>query len=78
MNKLIINKLRDAAHRWAVDQSREGVHICTVGSDYFLQLREDKFVELLIKECVSVARIADNGDEVYAWYAIQQHFGIKE
>lgn len=34
-----------------------------------------EFAELLIKECISVARAADNGDEVYAWYAIQKHFG---
>lgn len=46
--------------------------------EYNIEFNKQKFAELLIKECISVACTADNGDEVYAWYAIQQHFGIKE
>jgi hypothetical protein len=33
---------------------------------------------LLIKECILVARKAENEDEVYAWYAISNHFGVEE
>ena len=39
---------------------------------------EQRFAELLIKECIAVAAKADDEDQVYAWYAIQQHFEIKE
>lgn len=35
------------------------------------------FAEMIVKECIQVARNADNKDEVYAWYAIQNHFGIE-
>jgi hypothetical protein len=37
-----------------------------------------RFAELLIKECILVARKAENEDEVYAWYAISNHFGVEE
>ena len=39
---------------------------------------EQVFAELLIKDCIAVAAKADNEDQVCAWYAIQQHFEIKE
>ena len=37
-----------------------------------------KFAELLIEECILIARKAENEDEVYAWFAISNHFGVEE
>jgi len=34
----------------------------------------EAFAKALIDECINVARNADNGDSVYAWYAIEEHF----
>jgi hypothetical protein len=49
------------------------------GPNYLISSRElEKFAELLIKECILVARNAENEDEVYAWYAISNHFGVEE
>ena len=38
----------------------------------------EKFAELIVKECIKIARKADNEDKNYAWFEIQQHFGVKE
>ncbi len=46
--------------------------------EYSIEFKKQKFAELLIKECIAVAAKADNEDQVCAWYAIQQHFEIKE
>lgn len=38
-----------------------------------------KFAELIVKECMTVARKADGLDAEYeAWYLIKQHFGVEE
>ncbi len=43
--------------------------------DYF----SEKFAELIVKECMTVARKADGLDAEYeAWYLIKQHFGVEE
>ena len=46
--------------------------------EYSIEFNKQKFAELIIKECIAVAAKADNEEQVYAWYAIQQHFEIKE
>ena len=39
----------------------------------------EKFAELLVKECMTVARGADGLDATHeAWYLIQEHFGVEE
>jgi hypothetical protein len=39
----------------------------------------EKFAELLVKECMTVARGADGLDATHeAWYLIKQHFGVEE
>jgi hypothetical protein len=36
-----------------------------------------KFAELIVRECITVARGADGMDATHeAWYLIEQHFGI--
>jgi hypothetical protein len=40
------------------------------------EIFQKKFAELLIKECILIARKAENEDEVYAWFAISNHFGV--
>jgi len=42
-------------------------------------LDEQKFAELIVKECVTVAMRAVSDDEPKeAWYLIQEHFGVGE
>jgi hypothetical protein len=37
----------------------------------------EKFAELIVKECMKVARGADGLDATHeAWYLIQEHFGL--
>jgi hypothetical protein len=37
----------------------------------------EKFAELIVRECIRVARGADGLDATHeAWYLIEQHFGI--
>jgi len=36
-----------------------------------------QFALSIVRECILVARKADNEDEVYAWYAISQYFGVE-
>jgi hypothetical protein len=46
------------------------------------QLQEQhmkKFAELIVKECMTVARGADGMDATHeAWYLIKEHFGVEE
>ncbi len=37
----------------------------------------ENFAKLLIKECITVAKNADDSEKVFAWYAIQKHFGVE-
>ena len=38
-----------------------------------------KFAELIVRECMNIARKADGLDAEYeAWYLIKQHFGVEE
>lgn len=38
-----------------------------------------KFAELLVEECITVARGADGLDATHeAWYLIKQHFGVEQ
>ena len=39
----------------------------------------NKYTELLVKECMTVARGADGLDATHeAWYLIKEHFGVEE
>jgi hypothetical protein len=39
----------------------------------------DKFAELIVRECMTVARGADGLDATHeAWYLIKEHFGVEE
>ena len=39
----------------------------------------EKFAELIVRECMTVARGADGMDATHeAWYLIEQHFGVEE
>jgi hypothetical protein len=44
---------------------------------YFQGAITGKFAELIVRECMTVARGADGLDATHeAWYLIEQHFGI--
>lgn len=39
----------------------------------------EQFAQLIVRECMTVARKADGLDAEYeAWYLIKQHFGVEE
>ena len=41
--------------------------------------RYEKFAELIVQECITVARGADGLDATHeAWYLIKEHFGVEE
>jgi hypothetical protein len=48
---------------------------CKYGDTYF---SKEKFAELLVNECITVARGADGLDATHeAWYLIKEHFGVE-
>ena len=38
---------------------------------------QEKFAELIVKECASVA-LMSNGDNLYVYELIKEHFGVEE
>ena len=38
----------------------------------------EHLAESIVRECILIARKAENEDEVYAWFAISNHFGVEE
>ena len=48
-------------------------------TDKLLPAQLNRFAELIVRECMTVARKADGLDAEYeAWYLIKQHFGVEE
>ena len=48
-----------------------------VEHDGELIFSKERFAELIVQECITVARGADGLDATHeAWYLIEQHFGI--
>jgi hypothetical protein len=52
-----------------------------ISVDYLTNTKQivllEKFAELIVQECITVARGADGLDATHeAWYLIEQHFGI--
>ena len=64
-----LRKLAKQAYNLAVAESTNGQHECTVGSDYFLALKDQKFAELIVKECATLAYEDRSG--------ILDHFGVE-
>lgn len=72
-----IQELSRQAHQWAVIESKDGLHECKVGSDYFLKLKEQKFAELIVKECAAQADYFYQRNECVSGRNIKQHFGVE-
>lgn len=50
-----------------------------LGIEEYRELVDQKFAELIVGECIRVARGADGLDATHeAWYLIKQHFGVEE
>jgi hypothetical protein len=50
-----------------------------LGIEEYRELVDLKFAELIVGECITVARGADGLDATHeAWYLIKQHFGVEE
>ena len=50
-----------------------------LGIEEYRELVDQKFAELIVLDCIRVARGADGLDATHeAWYLIKQHFGVEE
>ena len=47
------------------------------GNDVTEELDEQKFAELIVKECAGVA-LMSNGNNLYVCELIKEHFGVEE
>jgi hypothetical protein len=74
VNELLTNLYRASRPKEALASQDEFKSAnALLGSDV------EKFAELIIRECMEVARKADGLDAEYeAWYLIKEHFGIKQ
>ena len=43
----------------------------------FLTAAQEKFAQLIIKECVEIAKVSERHGAL-GWYEITKHFGVKE
>ncbi len=75
-----IKELAGQARNYALDEKRiyERMNNTEQCMEEYREVYNKKFAELLIEECILIARKAENEDEVYAWFAISNHFGVKE
>jgi hypothetical protein len=76
-----IKELAEQARNYALDEKRiyERVHNTEQCMEVYREGYNEKFAELLVKECITVARSADGLDATHeAWYLIKQHFGVEE
>ena len=48
-----------------------------IGNDVTEELDEQKFAELIVKECAGVA-LMSNGNNLYVCELIKEHFGVEE
>ena len=66
-----IRELKEQAMEWVPNQ---------VDPDTKIRLlNAEKFAELIVRECVTVAMKAVSDDEPKeAWYLIKEHFGVEE
>lgn len=74
MNKLV-REIAAQAHDLAVFASEKGEHLCAVGSDYFLTLKQEIFAELIIRKCAQVGE--DTGGDWRVSSEILKEFGLK-
>ena len=76
MNQEQIKELASQARKYADDNEE---HWKSGSGRDWDSLFEQKFAELIVRECMTVARKADGLDAEYeAWYLIKQHFGVEE
>lgn len=80
MNKDLIAKLKETAWLDAITMSYTDEHKCRISSDYFRMLEQNRFAELIVKECAIIANKAENSDsELRSMYdVITEHFGINK
>jgi hypothetical protein len=76
-----IAELKLQARNYALDEKRiyERVHNTEQCMEEYREVYNKKFAELIVRECIRVARGADGLDATHeAWYLIEQHFGVEE
>jgi len=72
-----IKLLAEQAWKEILDETSIDGDVNTMFSSDEVVAFETKFAELIVKECMTVARGADGLDATHeAWYLIEQHFGI--
>ena len=84
-----IKELLEQAYQWAVTESKGGQNVCAPGSDYFLAMEKKKFAELIVRECLAIARhredeledaglLKESNAAGIVAYRIARQFGVKE
>lgn len=76
MNKRI-KELQLRAYVYAVDASKTYPYQCKIGSDYFLNLKDQKFAELIVQECMNLTEGCRDKYLNSAPYKIAKHFGVE-
>jgi hypothetical protein len=72
-----IKLLAEQAWKEILDETSIDGDVNTMFSSDEVVAFETKFAELIVKECMTVARGADGLDATHeAWYLIEHHFGI--
>jgi hypothetical protein len=83
MNERIKQLMAQAGMLYTMDP--KPTHIEENGTHTFQEINvyknfdPEKFAELIVRECMTVARGADGLDATHeAWYLIERHFGVEE
>jgi hypothetical protein len=74
MNKRI-RELAEHAHEYALEVYDQRIATEGQGNVLFYQIRDDKYAELIVKECMSNLYLNGYDD---AMIQIQKHFGVEE
>jgi hypothetical protein len=76
MNELV-KGLASQARTLAIARSTVAPDICTVGSDYFLEIEREEFVALIVRHCAMIARSTKREADVDGGAVMLKHFVVK-
>lgn len=73
-----IQELANQARRAARDTTAwmERAHNREVSSEEYQEIRDEKFAQLIVRECIDVVEDAGGIDKYHYTTAIEKHFGV--
>ena len=77
MNKRI-RELAEHAHEYALEVYDQRIATEGQGNVLFYQIRDDKYAELIVRECIFAVEDAGGIDKYHYTKAISKHFGVEE